>query len=107
MHKFLVQVTYTADGLKSLMKDKGTGRLATVKKAVASVGGKLEALYWELGEDDAISIIDLPDAESAAALAMAISASGLARSKTTRLLTADEVDAALAKAVKYPVPGKK
>ena len=106
MAKFLIQVGYTADGLKLLMKDKGAGRTAAVKNAVASVSGKLEALYWALGDDDAVAIVDLPDAESASALAMAICASGLARTKTTRLLTADEIDTALGKVVKYSGPGK-
>jgi len=106
MAKFLVQVGYTSEGLKGLMKDKAAGRMAAVKKAVASVGGKLDALYWALGEDDAVAIVDLPDAESAAALGMAICASGLAHTKTTRLLTAEEVDVALGKIVKYRAPGK-
>lgn len=106
MAKFLVQAAYTAEGLKGLIKDKGTGRAAAVKKAVASAGGKLEALYWALGDDDAILIVDMPDAESAAALGMATSATGLVRTKTTRLLTADEVDTALGKTVKYRAPGK-
>jgi uncharacterized protein with GYD domain len=106
MPKFLIQVEYTAEGLKVLMKDKAAGRTAAVKKTVASVGGKLEALYWVLGEDDAVSIVDLPDAESAAAMGMALGASGLARTKTTRLLTADEVDVALGKTVKYGASGK-
>jgi uncharacterized protein with GYD domain len=105
MPKFLVQVGYTAEGLKVLMKDKAAGRTAAVKKAVASVGGKLEALYWVLGEDDAVSIVELPDAESAAAMGMALGASGLARTKTTRLLTADEVDVALGKTVNYRATG--
>jgi uncharacterized protein with GYD domain len=107
MQKYLVQVEYTPDGLKGLMKDKAAGRIAVVKKAAASVGGKLEALYWTLGDDDAISILDLPDVESATALAITLSASGLARSKTTRLLTSDEVDAALKKTVEYQASGKK
>jgi uncharacterized protein with GYD domain len=107
MQKYLVQVGYTPDGLKSLMKDKAAGRVAAVKKAAASVGGKLESLYWTLGKDDAIAILDLPDVESATALAITLSASGLARSRTTRLLTGDEVDAALKKTVEYQVSGKK
>ncbi|MBN9589041.1 MAG: GYD domain protein [Alphaproteobacteria bacterium 64-11] len=106
MAKFLIRVGYTAEGLKGLMNEKAAGRTAAVKKAVASVGGKLDALYWALGEDDAISIVDLPDAETAAALGMALGASGLVRTRTTRLLTADEIDVALGKSVKYRAPGK-
>ncbi len=106
MAKFLVHVSYTAEGLKGLIKDKASGRAAAAKKAIACVGGKLEAIYWALGDDDAIAIAELPDAESAAALGIAISATGLVRTKTTRLLTADEVDTALSKAVSYRGPGK-
>jgi len=62
MAKFLVQAAYTAEGLKGLMKDKAAGRTAAIKKAVASLGGKIEALYWALGDDDAVLIIDMPDA---------------------------------------------
>ena len=46
MAKYLVEASYSADGLKGLMKDKGSGRLAAVKKAVSSVGGKLECMYF-------------------------------------------------------------
>ena len=106
MAKYLLRVSYTAEGLKGLMKDKGTGRLAAVKQTVSSAGGKLEALYWALGEDDAIAIVDVPDVESAAALGMAVSASGLVRTKTTRLLTAEEVDTIVGKAVNYRPPGR-
>jgi uncharacterized protein with GYD domain len=101
MAKYLIQAAYTAEGLKRLMQDGGSGRAAELKKAVASVGGNLDALYWSFGDHDAVLIVDLPDAESAAAVGIASSASGHARTITTRLLTAGEVDTALAKIVKY------
>ena len=105
MAKYLLQVSYSADGLKGLIKDKASGRQAAVKKAVTGLGGKLDAFYWALGEDDAVCIADLPDVEAAAALAIGVSATGLARIKTTRLLTAEEVDTALGRSVKYRAPG--
>jgi uncharacterized protein with GYD domain len=48
----------------------------------------------------------MPDVASAAAISLAASASGLVRTKTTQLMTAEEVDSALAKAVKYRPPGQ-
>jgi uncharacterized protein with GYD domain len=101
MPKYLIQAQYTSDGLKRLMQDTAAGRTADLRKAVASVGGTLDALYWALGEDDAILIVDLPDAVAAAAAGIASSASGHARTRTTRLLTAGEVDTALEKIVRY------
>ena len=106
MAKFLMQASYTVEGVKGLIKDGGTGRMAALRKAAASVGGKLETFYWTLGKDDAILICDLPDAESAAALSLTIAASGFAHTRTTRLLTAEEMDKAAGKAVKYRPPGK-
>jgi uncharacterized protein with GYD domain len=106
MPKFLVEASYTAEGLKGLQKDKAAGRTAAVKNALKALDGQLEALYWCLGERDAILIVDLPDTAAAAALATAASASGLVRTKTTRLLSAAELDAALQKSVDYRAPGR-
>ena len=106
MPKYLVEASYTSEGLKNLQKDRAEGRTAALKTALQSIGGKLDAIYWCLGERDAVVIVDVPDIASGTALALAASASGLVRTKTTPLLTAEEMDAALAKAVKYRAPGQ-
>ena len=106
MAKYMIQTSYDADGLKGLQKDKAAGRLAAAKAAVESVGGKFECLYWSMGEHDGLLIAELPDNATAASLAMAVSASGLVRTKTTVLLTAEELDKGLAKTVSYRAPGK-
>ena len=43
-----------------------------------SVGGTMIAQYWVMGEDDFIAIAEMPDVESAAALSLAVGASGAA-----------------------------
>jgi len=106
MPKYLVQATYTAEGLKGLKKDQGTGRKQAVISAVESLGGKVESMYFALGEFDVIIIARLPDAASAAALSLHVSSTGLVRTKTTALLTAEDVDKSLAKDLKYNAPGK-
>ena len=106
MPKYLVEGSYTAQGLKNLQKDRAEGRTAAIKAAMQSVGGKLEAIYWCLGEYDVVAIADLPDHASAAAVGIAASASGMVRTRTTQLLTAQEVDLALAKGVNYRAPGQ-
>ena len=106
MPKFLIEASYSAEGMKGLQKDKAAGRTAAVKKALKAVDGQLECVYWCLGERDVILIADLPDAISACALATTVSASGLVRTTTTALLTAEEVDKALAKSVAYHAPGR-
>ena len=105
MPKFLVEANYTAEGIKGLVKDKASGRKAALTQAVRKLGGKLDAMYFCLGENDVIVIADVPDHVSAAALSMAASASGLVRTKTTALLTVAEADEALSKTVSYRAPG--
>ena len=105
MPKFLVEATYTAEGFKGLAKEKASGRKAAVAQMVKKLGGKLEAIYFCLGENDVVLIVDLPDHLSAAALGSAASGSGMTRTKTTILLTVEETDEALSKAVSYRAPG--
>jgi uncharacterized protein with GYD domain len=105
MPKFLTEATYTAEGYKGLTKEKASGRKAAITQAVEKLGGKLEAMYFCLGENDVILITDLPDHVSAAALGSAACASGMTRTKTTLLLSIEEADEALAKSVAYRAPG--
>ena len=106
MPKFLIEASYTAEGLKGLMKEKAAGRTSALKAALKSVGGKLDAIYWSLGDADVYLIADMPSTAAAASLAMTASSSGLVRTKTTALLTAEEIDATLGKAVSYRAPGR-
>ena len=92
-------------GVQGAGQDKPSGRKAAVAQAVKKLGGKLDAIYFCLGENDVILIVDLPDHVSAAAPGCSACASGMARTKTTALLTVDEADEALSKPVSYRAPG--
>ncbi len=105
MPKFLIEASYTAEGLRGLMKDKATGRQAVVKEALAALGGKLESAYFALGDHDVYVLCECPDHVSAAALALAVSASGLVHTKTIPLLTVEETDRALSMKTGYRAPG--
>ena len=105
MPKYLLEANYTAEGFKGLSQDKASARKVVVAQACKKLGGKLEAMYFCLGERDAILIVDLPDNASVAALSTAAAASGAVRTKTTVLLTVEETDEALSKNVVYRAPG--
>lgn len=107
MPKFLVEASYTAEGTKGLLKDGGTGRRAAIDAALKSLGGKLETLYFAFGKRDVIVIFDVPDNASAATVALAVNSSGTAVTRTTPLLTPEEVDQAAKKAIQYRGPGKR
>jgi uncharacterized protein with GYD domain len=106
MPKYLIAGSYSADGLKGLQRDKASGRQQALRTALEGLGGRLEASYFALGEDDAYLIADLPDNISAAALGIAASATGLVRTRTIALMTVEEVDRALEKTINYRAPGR-
>jgi uncharacterized protein with GYD domain len=105
MAKYLIEASYTAEGLRGLQKDKASGRKQAVSKMVESLEGKVEAMYFALGDHDVVLIVDMPDIVSGAALSLAVSATGLVRTKSTALLTVEETDRALAKKIVYRAPG--
>ena len=105
MPKFLWQVSYTVQGVQGLQKDGGSARRAAIQRLTEQVGGKLEAFYFALGESDAYVIADLPDVTTAAAMSVAVSASGGAHLRTVMLVTPEEMDGAVKKGVDYRPSG--
>jgi len=105
MPKYLWQVAYTAEGAQGLLAEGGTGRRDAVKQMLESVGGSLEAFYFALGADDLVVIGELPDNVSAAALSLQTAVGGAARSRTTVLLSPDDLDEATHRSVEYRKPG--
>ena len=106
MPKYLLKVSYTADGVKGVLKDGGTKRRQAAEDAVKSTGGSLESMYFAFGEDDVYVIVDSPDNASVAAASMTIAASGLVKPTTVVLLTAEEIDQAAKKSASYTPPGR-
>ena len=105
MPKFLIEAAYTLEGVRGVQSAGGSARRDAVAKVAESVGGTLEGFYFGFGERDAYVILDLPDNEAAAAVAITVNASGGASVKTTVLLTPEEVDAAAKRSVDYTPPG--
>jgi uncharacterized protein with GYD domain len=105
MPKYLLEVSYTLEGVRGVVAKGGSARLAAAKAAAESAGGSIESLYFAFGEVDVYAIADLPNNEAAAALALAVSAGGGARAKTVVLLSPEEVDAATQQTVDYTPPG--
>jgi uncharacterized protein with GYD domain len=106
MPKYLMETTYTPEGMRALQKDKASARREAVIKLLQSVDGKLESFYYAMGDRDVISIIELPDATTAAAVSLTGSATGLFKVTTTPLLSVEEVDRALARKLTIRAPGQ-
>jgi uncharacterized protein with GYD domain len=105
MPKYLIKATYTQSGVQGILKEGGSSRRDFIGKLLSDLGGTLESFYFAFGDTDVVAIADLPDPESAAALSMAIGASGAVRTTTTVLMEPEQVDAATKKAVAYRAPG--
>ena len=67
--------------------------------------GGFFSFHFAFGDHDAYVIVDVPDNESAAAIALTVNAAGGATAKTVVLLTPEEVDAAAKRSVDYRRPG--
>ena len=105
MPKFLFEASYTLDGVKGVQAAGGSSRRDAVAKVAESVGGRLEGFYFAFGDRDAYVVVDLPDNESATAVALTVNAAGGATVRTVVLLTPEEVDAAAQRSVEYKPPG--
>jgi uncharacterized protein with GYD domain len=106
MAKYLIKASYTAEGLRGVMKAGGTSRVKAVQRAIEGVGGSLESFYFAFGTDDAYVTADMPDNTAAMAMAAAVGASGaIADYETVVLLAPEDVDQAMNLAVDYAPPG--
>jgi uncharacterized protein with GYD domain len=105
MPKYLFQAKYTTEGIHGLVRDSASGRRADVQAAVKALGGNVEAFYYAFGDDDVVTIVDLPDNIKAVALGLTTTGSGAVRVRTTPLLTVEDVDKALEIKTQYRAPG--
>ena len=105
MARYLWQVSYTADGVKGVLAEGGTGRRAAVEALLGSVGGRLVSFDFAFGSDDVIVIAEVPDNVTAASVGLTVAAAGAASIRTTVLISPDEIDAAAKKTIDYRAPG--
>ena len=105
MGHYLFRASYTREGLQGLLKEGAASRKKVIEDLFASLGGKLDHMYWTFGDADVVVFGDLPDNAAAAALSTRVSASGAASVSTTILLTVADVDRAREIQVSYRPPG--
>jgi uncharacterized protein with GYD domain len=105
MSKYLITGSYTAQGVKGVMAEGGSARVAAVRKLIESLGGTLESMYFAFGNDDWYITVDLPSNAAMAAGALTVAATGSTNPRTVVLLTAEEVDAAVKLSPEYRAPG--
>jgi uncharacterized protein with GYD domain len=94
MSSYLIQVAYTTESWATMV-NKPQDRSKGIETAVRNLGGKVERFWLSFGDFDVIGVVEMPDAVSAAAFAMAVAAGGSCKNvKTTPLLgTAEGIEA--------------
>ncbi len=105
MTRYLWQVSFTPAGLQGVLAEGGSSRVVATTRMVEGLGGRLEACYFAFGEYDVYLIVDLPSHVDAAAISLAVNASGATVMRTVVLMTPAEIDAAAARGVAYRPPG--
>jgi uncharacterized protein with GYD domain len=104
--KYLFKVSYSASGMRGVITEGAASREEFIGKLSANLGGQLESFYFAFGPTDVYATVSIPDDITAAAVAMAIGASGVGSIETVKLITAEEADAARAIDTGYRAPGE-
>ena len=108
MARYMIQASYSSEGIAVLVKDP-QDRSAAVRRMIEGMGGKLETFDYCFGDYDVVAILELPENVTMMATSMAIASSGALKSfKTTVLLPMDQAVQAMRKAssVGYQPPGR-
>jgi len=102
MATYLTLSRYTPLGAKGLIKETAAGRRAALQAAIEGSGGKIIGLYLTHGKYNIVLISETPDDVNAATLQLIVQAAGVVEDgETYRLYSTQEVDAALAKGLKF------
>jgi uncharacterized protein with GYD domain len=104
--RFLLIADYTAQGAQGLMTAGGSARKTAVEKTVSSLGGRLETFDFAFGGDDLYTVLDMPDTESMAALALTVRGTGAVEVRTIVLLSPEQLDRASQLRPDYTAPGQ-
>ncbi len=94
MPTFVIHGNLTDQGIRTIKE--GPARRAAVKEKVKSMGGEVTALYRTTGQFDALMILEAPDGETVAKIALWIGMQGNMRTTISRAFTEDENAAIIA-----------
>jgi|HubBroStandDraft_6_1064221.scaffolds.fasta_scaffold1278466_1 uncharacterized protein with GYD domain len=110
MPKYLIHMSYSSASWARMIKNPGD-RTTALSNIMESLGGSLDSIHWQLGAQDAVAIVDLPDSVTAAALTTVIVKTGAFKNVDSHeLLTQEQLLEVLAlargSADVFEVPGE-
>ncbi len=106
---YMFQASYTPASIKAMIGNP-QDRSGPAKAMADAVGGTLHDIFFCMGSDDIVAIMEAADDETAAAVSMAIGGSGgFSAGRLTKLLTMEQGVSAMQKAgtaaAAYAPPG--
>jgi uncharacterized protein with GYD domain len=96
MAHFVMLGRWTAEGVKDF--DDTVERSEQADTLLGTMGGRLVGIWWTLGKQDFVAVIQAPDDETAMAFVLKLGAQGNIETTTMRAFDAAEMKAVLAKA---------
>jgi uncharacterized protein with GYD domain len=88
MPTYITLLHFTQKGIETIKE--GPARLDRAKQAFKAAGAELKAFYLVTGRYDAVAIVEAPNDEAVARLALGNASMGNVRSETLRAFTEDE-----------------
>jgi uncharacterized protein with GYD domain len=88
MPSYLILANYTDQGIRSIKQSPQ--RLEAVKQAATAAGGKVVFFYLTMGQYDFTVLVELPNDEVAARLALTVGAQGNVRTTTLKAFQESE-----------------
>jgi uncharacterized protein with GYD domain len=89
MPKYVTLYNWTDQGVANA-KDT-VNRYQAAKQLVEGMGGKIDAIFWTMGQYDLVTVSDFPDDETGTAVNLQLASTGNLRSVTMRAFAEDEM----------------
>jgi uncharacterized protein with GYD domain len=97
MATYIVLGQFTDQGIKNVKKT--TERARAIKDLAKKCGVTVKEIYWTLGQQDTVTIVEAPDEESATAFLLSAAGQGNLRTQSLRAFSAAEMDKILSKTI--------
>ncbi len=96
---YMIQFSRTSDAWSKMISEPEDFSGDVVSRVVKRFGGRIKDIWYTSGGYDGFLICELPDRETAAAISIAYSATGMCKDiRTLMLLTVDQAQQAVLKA---------
>ena len=88
MPTYILLLRWTEQGVNKI--EESPSRLDAFKQALQQAGGSLKGFYMVTGRYDMVAVVEVPDEETVAKLALATGSKGSTRTETLRAFNEDE-----------------